>query len=554
MMAGQVPILVLKEGTERETGKSAQKNNISAAKAIADAVRTTLGPKGMDKMLVDSLGDIVITNDGATILKEIDVQHPAAKMIVEVAKAQDQEVGDGTTTSVVLAGELLKQAEALLEQNIHPTIITNGYRIASQKALELLPQIAKKVSKDDRETLKRIAMTAMTGKNIGPDREYFADLVVKAVLTVANEVNGKLKVDTDNIKVEKKAGGSVKDTQLIDGIVLDKEKVHPRMPKLVKGAKIALLNGGLEVKKTEISAKIQIEDPSKIHEFLAEEEKQLKDMVEKIRAAGANVVFAQKGIDDLAQHYLAKYGIYGARRLKKSDMESLAKATGGRIVTNLDDLKPEDLGYAETVEEIKIGNDYMTFVKGCKDPHAVSILIRGGTEHVIAEAERALHDAIKVVGVTVEEGLVVPGGGAIETELALRIKEFAHTVGGREQLAVESFANALEVIPRSLAENAGMDAISILMKLKSLHEQGKKSHGVDVLGNGIEDMFKLGVVEPAKVKKQAIESAMEVATMILRIDDVIAAKKKSETQPGQGQQGPQGMPPGMGGMGGMPEM
>jgi thermosome len=554
MMAGQVPILVLKEGTERETGKSAQKNNISAAKAIADAVRTTLGPKGMDKMLVDSLGDIVITNDGATILKEIDVQHPAAKMIVEVAKAQDQEVGDGTTTSVVLAGELLKQAEALLEQNIHPTIITNGYRIASQKALELLPQIAKKVSKEDHDTLKKIAMTAMTGKNIGPDREYFADLVVKAVLTVATEVNGKMKVDVDNIKVEKKAGGSVKDTQMIDGIVLDKEKVHPRMPKLVKGAKIALLNGGLEVKKTEISAKIQIEDPSKIHEFLAEEEKQLKDMVEKIKASGANVVFAQKGIDDLAQHYLAKYNIYGARRIKKSDMESLAKATGGKIVTNLDDLKPEDLGFADTVEEIKIGNDYMTFVRGCKDPHAVSILIRGGTEHVIAEAERALHDAIKVVGVTVEEGLVVPGGGAIETELALRIKEFAHTVGGREQLAVEAFANALEVIPRSLAENAGMDAISILMKLKSLHEQGKKSHGVDVLGNGTEDMFKLGVVEPAKVKKQAIESAMEVATMILRIDDVIAAKKKSETQPGQPGQGPQGMPPGMGGMGGMPEM
>ncbi|MEM4084068.1 MAG: thermosome subunit beta, partial [Thermoplasmata archaeon] len=476
-----------------------------------------------------------------------------AKMIVEVAKAQDQEVGDGTTTSVILAGELLKQAETLLEQNIHPTIITNGYRIASQKALEILPQIAKKVTKEDSETLKKIAMTAMTGKNIGPDRDYFADLVVKAVLTVANEVNGKIKVDVDNIKVEKKAGGSVRDTQLIDGIVLDKEKVHPRMPKIVKGAKIALLNGGLEVKKTEISAKIQIEDPSKIHEFLAEEENQLKDMVEKIKAAGANVVFAQKGIDDLAQHYLAKYNIYGARRIKKSDMESLAKATGGKIVTNLDDLKFEDLGHAETVEEIKIGNDYMTFVRGCKDPHAVSILIRGGTEHVIAEAERALHDAIKVVGVTVEEGLVVPGGGAVETELALRLKEFAHSVGGREQLAVEGFANALEIVPRSLAENAGMDAISFLMKLKSLHEQGKKSYGIDVLGNGVEDMYKLGVVEPAKVKKQAIESAMEVATMILRIDDVIAAKKKTETQPGQ-QPGPQGTPPGMGGMGGMPEM
>ncbi len=551
MMTGQVPILVLKEGTERETGRSAQKDNITAAKAIADAVRTTLGPKGMDKMLVDSLGDIVITNDGATILKEIDVQNPTAKMIVEVAKAQDQEVGDGTTTSVILAGELLKQAEVLLDQNIHPTIITNGYRLASQKAIEILPQVAKKVTKDDVEILKQIAMTAMTGKNIGYDREYFADLAVKAVLSIIENVNGKFKVDVDNIKVEKKIGGGVRDTELIDGIVLDKEKVHPRMPKVVKGAKIALLDAGLEVKKTEISAKIQIDDPSKIHAFLDEEEKQLKDMVEKIKAAGANVVFAQKGIDDLAQHYLAKYDIYGARRIKKSDMEKLAKATGGKIVTNLNDLKPEDLGNAELVEEVKIGNDYMTFVRGCKDAHAVSILIRGGTEHVIAEVERALHDALKVVGVTIEDGLIVPGGGATETELALRIRDYAHTVGGREQLAVEAFANAIEIVPRSLAENAGMDAISILMKLKSEHENNKKSHGVDVMNNKIEDMFKIGVVEPMRVKKQAIESAMEVATMILRIDDLIAAKKKSEAGPGQQGPGPQ---PGMGGMGGMPEM
>ncbi|MGC8610449.1 MAG: thermosome subunit beta [Thermoplasmata archaeon] len=551
MLAGQVPILVLKEGTERETGKNAQKNNIQAAKAIADAVRTTLGPKGMDKMLVDSLGDIVITNDGATILKEIDVQHPAAKMIVEVAKAQDMAVGDGTTTSVVLAGELLKQAEALLEQNIHATIITNGYRMASQKALEILPQIAMKVSKNDTEILKKIAMTAMTGKNIGPDREYFANLVVKAVSTVAQEIEGKTKVDFDSIKIEKKAGGGVKDTQLIDGIVLDKEKVHPRMPKIVKGAKILLLNEGLEIKKTEISAKIQIEDPTKIHEFLKEEENQLREMVEKIVKSGANVVFTQKGIDDLAQHYLAKYNIYAARRIKKSDMESLAKATGAKIITNLDDLKESDLGKADVVEELKIGNDYMTFVRGCKDPHAVSILIRGGTEHVIAEVERALQDAIKVVGVTLEEGLAVPGGGAVETELALRIREFAHKVGGREQLAVEKFAEALEIIPRTLAENAGMDAITILMKLKSMHEEGKKTFGVDVLGNKIEDMISLGVIEPVKVKSQAIESAMEVASMILRIDDVIAAKKK-ENQPGQGGTGQPGMPPGA--PGGMPEM
>ncbi|MEM0161028.1 MAG: thermosome subunit beta [Thermoplasmata archaeon] len=556
MMTGQVPILVLKEGTERESGKDAKKNNIAAARAIADAVKTTLGPKGMDKMLVDGLGDIVITNDGATILKEIDVQHPAAKMIVEVAKSQDQEVGDGTTTAVVLAGELLKQAESLLEQNVHATIINNGYRLASQKTLELISKIGKKIDSKDDLILKKIATTAMTGKNIGNSSSYFADLAVKSVIAITEKVNGKTVADIDNIKVEKKTGGGIAETAMIDGIVLDKEKVHPRMPRIVNNAKIALINEGLEIKKTEISAKIQIEDPTKIHAFLDEEEKQLKDMVELVNSSGANVLICEKGIDDLAQHYLSKHDIYAVRRVKKSDIEKLAKATGAKIVTNLSDLKAEDLGFAKTVEERKIGNDNMTFVTGCKNPKAVSILIRGGTEHVIAEVERALHDALKVVSVAIEEGVAVPGGGAIETELAMQLRKYAPTVGGREQLAIEAFANALEVIPRTLAENAGMDAINILIGIRSQHEKGNKGFGIDVFSNKAKDMFEEGVIEPAKVKEQAIESAMEVATMILRIDDVIQSKKR-EGQPGGGMPGggmPGGGMPGMGGMGGMPEM
>ena len=544
MMGGQVPILVLKEGTERESGRGAQKKNIEVAKAIADSVRTTLGPKGMDKMLVDSLGDIVITNDGATILKEIDVEHPVGKMMVEVAKSQDSEVGDGTTTAVVLAGELLKMAEELLDHNVHPTIITNGYRLASEKALEILPTLGVKVNSDD--ILKEIAITAMTGKNVGDAKEYLADIAVKSVKAVAEKKNGKVYVDTDNIKVEKKQGGGISDTQLIDGIVLDKEKVHPRMPKVVKNAKIALINTGFEVKKTEISAKIQINDPSQIQAFLDEEEQEIKKMVEKIKKVGANVVLCQKAIDDLAQHYMAKYGIYGVRRIKKSDMEKLAKATGGKIITNLDDLTPKDLGFAKLVEERKIGEDHMTFITGCKNPKAVSILIRGGTEHVVDEVERALHDALKVVGVAMEDGYATPGGGAAEIELALKLREFAPSVGGREQLAIEKFADALEIVPRTLAENAGMDAIEILMKLKSEHQKGKKNAGVNVVKGKISDMIKEKVIEPMRVKKQAIESATEAATMILRIDDVIASKKSEK--PPQG--GPGGMPGG--GMGGMP--
>ena len=549
MMGGQVPILVLKEGTERETGRGAQKKNIEVAKAIADAVRTTLGPKGMDKMLVDSLGDIVITNDGATILKEIDVAHPVGKMMVEVAKVQDTEVGDGTTTAVVLSGELLHKAEDLLDQNVHPTIITNGYRIAAEKALELLPELGIKVDSD--ELLKEIAMTAMTGKNVAEAKEYLADIAVKAVKAVAEEKDGKTVVNVDNIKVEKKQGGGIKDTELIDGVILDKEKVHPRMPKVVKDAKIALINTGFEVKKTEISAKIEITDPSQIQAFLDQEQEEIRKMVEKVKEVGANVVFCQKAIDDIAQHYMAKYGIYAVRRVKKSDMTKLAKATGAKIITNLDDLTPEDLGYAEIVEERKIGEDNMTFVRGCKNPKSVSILIRGGTEHVVDEAERALHDALKVVGVALEDGFAVAGGGAAEIELALRLREYAPSVGGREQLAIEAFADALEIIPRTLAENAGMDAIDIIMKLKAEHQKGNKHAGVDVIEGKISDMVEKKVIEPMRVKMQAIESATEVATMILRIDDVIAAKR-SETP--KGGQGGQGGPGGMGGMGGMPGM
>ncbi len=547
MMGGQVPILVLKEGTERESGRGAHKKNIEVAKAIADAVRTTLGPKGMDKMLVDSLGDIVITNDGATILKEIDVDHPVGKMMVEVAKSQDSEVGDGTTTAVVLAGELLKMAEELLDHNVHPTIVTNGYRLASEKALEILPSLGVKVDSD--EILRDIAITAMTGKNVGEAKDYLADIAVKAVKAVAEKKNKKVYVDTDNIKVEKKQGGGITDTELIDGIVLDKEKVHPRMPKVVKNAKIALINTGFEVKKTEIGAKIQINDPSQIQAFLDEEEKEVKKMVEKIKDVGANVVLCQKAIDDLAQHYMAKYGIYGVRRIKKSDMEKLAKATGGKIITNLDDLSKDDLGYAKIVEERKIGEDHMTFVMGCKNPKSVSILIRGGTEHVVDEVERALHDALKVVGVAMEDGYATAGGGAAEIELALKLREFAPSVGGREQLAIEKFADALEIVPRTLAENAGMDAIEILMMLKAEHQKGNKNAGVNVIKGRISEMIKEKVIEPLRVKKQAIESATEAATMILRIDDVIASKKSEKPPMPQGGGGyPGGMPGGMGGM------
>ncbi|MCL5989392.1 MAG: TCP-1/cpn60 chaperonin family protein, partial [Candidatus Thermoplasmatota archaeon] len=467
MLGGQTPILVLKEGTQREQGKNAQKNNIEAAKAIADAIRTTLGPKGMDKMLVDSIGDIIISNDGATILKEMDVDHPTAKMIVEVAKSQDMAVGDGTTTAVVFAGELLKQADVLLDQGVHSTVITNGFRLAANEVEKVMEKTA--ISSRDDETLRKIATTALSGKNIGLSSDFLADLVVKAVNAVAEDRAGKVIVDPANIKVDKKNGGSVDDTEYINGLVIDKEKVHSKMPSVVKGAKIALIDSALEIKKTEIEAKVQITDPSKIQDFLSQESETFKTMVDKVKKSGANVVLCQKGIDDLAQHYLAKEGIYGVRRVKKSDMEKLSKATGAKIITNLDDLAESALGSAERVEEKKIGDDRMTFITGCANPKAVSILIRGGTEHVISEIERSLNDAIRVVAITKEDGKHLPGGGAIEAELAMKMRNFANTVGGREQLAIEAFAKALEIIPRTLAENAGMDPINTLIKLKAAH-------------------------------------------------------------------------------------
>jgi len=551
-MMGTQPIIVLKEGTETTRGRSAQQNNIQAARAVADAVRSTLGPRGMDKMLVDSMGDVTITNDGVTILKELDIEHPAAKMIVEVAKTQDNECGDGTTTAVVLAGELLKRSEALIEQNVHPTVVSNGFRQAAEKAHEYLKNIGIEIKPDDRAALGKIAKTAMTGKGAMLEADALASIAVDAILRIADKVDGgKMRADIDHVKVEKKHGGTLGDTKLIEGVLLDKERVHDRMPRAIKEAKIALLDRALEIKKTEVEAKIQIRDPQQIQRFLDEEEKTLRSMVEKIRGAGANVVVCEKGIDDLAQHYLAKEGVYAVRRAKKSDMEKLARATGGRIVNNLDDLKPQDLGYAALVEERKIADTEMTYITGCKNPKAVSILVRGGTEHVVDEAERALHDALKVVAVAVEDGVAVPGGGAPEIELALRLRRYASSVGGREQLAIEAFAGAMEIIPWTLAENAGMDALETIIQLKAAHEDkgsdGSRM-GVDCLNSKLGDMLGQNVLEPLRVKTQAITSATEVASMILRIDDVIASKKLTpeETRPPGGPGGgPGGMPPGM---------
>ena len=546
MMSGQQPIIVLKEGTERSRGKGAQFNNIAAAKAVAEAVRSTLGPKGMDKMLVDSMGDVVITNDGATILKEIDIEHPAAKMVVEVAKTQDNECGDGTTSAVVLAGELLKKAEDLIDQNVHPTVIANGYRLAAEEAIAILKKLGIKVNPTDDKMLKNVAMTAMTGKSVGSHKKYLADITVKAIKAVAVKKGSTYVVDIDDIKVEKKNGGSAKDTELIEGIILDKERVHPRMPSSVKNAKIALIDSALEIKKTEVDAKIQITDPGQLQKFLDEEEKTLKNKVEIIKRSGANVVFCQKGVDDLVQHFLAKENIFTIRRIKKSDMEKLAKATGGQVVTNLDDLKKADLGNAGLVEERKVADSDMTFVTGCKDAKSVSILIRGATEHVVDESERALHDALKVTAVAVEDGMAIAGGGSAEIELSMGLTKFGSKIGGREQLAIEAFAKATEIIPWTLAENAGLDSIDILIKLRSEHE-GKKARtaGINVETGKVADMKKLNIIEPLRVKTQAIESATDVANMILRIDDVIAARKGAGgPPPGAGG----GMPPGMGGM------
>ncbi len=526
---GGIPVLILKEGTSRTFGKEAQRANIMAARAVAEIVRSSLGPRGMDKMLVDSLGDITITNDGATILDEMDVQHPAAKMMVEVAKAQDKEVGDGTTTAVILAGELLKEAESLLEKNIHPTVIINGFKKAAKKAEEILRKMSIPVNLDDEETLKKIAMTSISGKVVSVAKEHLAKIAVKAVKQIAEKTDDKLFADIDQIQIIKKKGGGLLDTELVYGMIIDKEVVHPGMPKRVENAKIALLDCPLEVEKTEIDAEIRITDPEQMRAFLEEEEKILKSMVEKIKNIGANVVFCQKGIDDIAQHYLAKNKILAVRRVKKSDMEKLARATGGRIVTNIDDLTESDLGAAGLVEERKVADEKLVFVEDCKNPRSVSILIRGGLERLVDEAERAIKDALYVVADVVREPRIVAGGGAPEAEVAKVLREYAVSVGGREQLAIEAFANAIEVIPRTLAENAGLDPIDILTELRALHEsQENKWYGVDIFEGKPIDMFEKNVLEPLIVKTNAISSAVEAAGLILRIDDVIAATKFEE--------------------------
>ncbi len=533
MMTGTTPILVLKEGTRRERGKGAQLNNIAAAKAVADAVRSSLGPRGMDKMLVDTMGDVVITNDGVTILKEMDIEHPAGKMLVEVAKTQDQEVGDGTTTAVILAGELLKKSEDMIDQNVHPTIIAGGYRIAADKSVEILSRIAKKIDIKDKKQLREIAATAMISKSIGSHRDMLADIAVKAVTTVAEKTeDGRWSIDDDNIQVTKKHGAGIADTELISGIIVDKERVHPGMPRHVKKAKIALLDSAMEVKKTEIDAKIEITDPSQLQAFLNEEEKMLKGLVARVKKSGANVLFCQKGIDDLVQHYLSKEGIYTVRRVKKSDMEKLAKATGATIVSKIDELRKGDLGSAGEVYEKKIGDDEMTFVTGCRNPKAVSVLLRGGTEHVVDELDRSFEDAISVVGAAIEDGKMVTGGGSTAIEIALGLREFSASVGGREQIAIDAFANAIEVIPRTLAENAGMDPIDTLIDMRKEHKRGRKTVGVNVLKGKLSDMMKENVIEPIRVGTQAIQSATDAAVMILRIDDVIASKGTGASMPG----------------------
>jgi thermosome len=542
------PVLILREGASRSRGQEAQHANIMAAQIVAESVKSALGPRGMDKMLVDSFGDVTITSDGRTVLDEMDIQHPAAKMMVEVAKTQDDEVGDGTTTSVIIAGELLAKAEVLIEKNVHPTVIIDGYRKAAEKALETLEKIAIKISPTDKNAIKKVAMTSMASKMVSGSKEYLGEIATSAILQVAVKTGDGYKVDIDNVKVEKKPGESLTNTKLINGIVLDKEAVHSGMPKRVEKAKIALIDTALEIEKTEFDAKINIESPEQMDAFLKQEENMIKDMVEKLVAKGANVILCQKGIDDLAQHFLSRKKILAVRRVKKSDMEALAKATGGQVVTSLNELSKKDLGYAQLVEERKIGDDKMTFIEGCKNPLAVTILIRGGTERIVAEAERSLHDALCVVGDVVEEPKILAGGGAPEMEVAKVLKEYAESLPGREQLAVMQFAEALEAIPTTLAENAGLDPIDIISELRANHEKGKVWAGVDVNAGKVGDMEKAGVFEPIAVKKQIIKSCSEAASLILKIDDVIGSGKMKTPPmpPGGGGMGGMGMPPGAG--------
>jgi len=544
---GNMPVVLLKDGASEQKGRDAQKNNIAAAKIIAEIVHTSLGPRGMDKMLVDTLGDVTITNDGATILKEIDVQHPAAKMLVEISKTTDNEVGDGTTSAVVLAGALLEQAESLVMQDVHPTIIVDGYRKAGKKAKQLLKEISEKISPNDKSYLLKIAKTSMQTKLVRKDSDQLADMVVKSVLAVAEKSGEKYTVDIDDIKVEKKSGSSIKESQIIQGIVLDKEIVHSGMPTKLVDGKIALLNTALEINKTETDAKINISNPQQMKSFLDEENKMLKTMVDKVIGSGATVVACQKGIDDMAQHYLAKAGILAVRRVKESDMTKLAKATGARIVTNLDDLFEKDLGSAESIQEKKIEEDKWVFIEGCRHPKSVTILLRAGSQRVVDEVERSIHDSLMVVKDVMEMPAIVAGGGSPETFAATKIRSWAKTLEGREQLAAEKFADALESIPLALAENAGMDPIDTLTNLRSKQVKGDKWAGIDVMKAKVGNLKSSDIIEPLAVKEQIVSAATEAACMILRIDDVIATAKSAGPPPGA--EG--GMPPGMGGMGGM---
>jgi len=541
------PIFILSDNTKRTTGRDAQRMNIMAAKLVAETVRTTLGPKGMDKMIVDSLGDITVTNDGVTILEEMNIEHPAAKMLVEIAKTQENEVGDGTTTAVVLAGELLKKAEALLDQEIHPTVIAKGYRLASEKSREILNNIAEDMANDDGPVLKKIAITAMTGKGAEASKEHLSELVVKAVRRIVTKDKDDVSVDKDDIKIEKKIGGGVEDSQLIDGIVLDKERIHSSMPKRVNDARIALIDSAIEVKNTEIDAKISISDPEKMQAFLDMEENMLRRMVEKIASSKANVVFCQKGVDEMAQHFFAKKGIFVARRISKSDLEKLAKATGANIVTDLGDLTEKDLGKSGVVEEVKIGDESMVYVMECKNPKAVTMLVRGSTEHVVDEVKRAVEDAIGDCISAIKNHKVVAGAGACEMELSKGLIKYSESFGGREQLAIKAFAESMEVIPRTLAENAGLDPIDVLTELRAAHDKKERWAGINVFTGKIMDAWKNGVIEPLKIKTQAVSSAAEVAIMILRIDDVIAGSASTNSSRSSQMQ-PQ---PGMGGE--MPE-
>ena len=543
-LSGQ-PIFILKEGSKRTRGREAQGNNIMAAKAVAEAVRTTLGPKGMDKMLVDSMGEVTITNDGATILKEMDIEHPAAKMIVEVSKTQDEEVGDGTTSAAVVAGELLKKAEDLIDMDVHPTVIASGYRLAASKSIEILNDLARDIDITNEKLLIDIATTSITGKGAENAKELLANIAVKSTLSVIENSENKITIDREQINVLKKVGGKIEDSELINGMIIDKERVHSNMKESVENAKILLYNGALELKNTEIDAEIAITSPEQLQSYLDQEEDMIRKTIEKVASTGANVVFCQKGIDDMAQHFLTKHGIFACRRVKKSDMEKLSRATGGRLVTNLEEVEESDLGFAKLVEERKISGDSMTFITGCNNPKSVTILLKGGTDHVVDSIESALEDAIRVVSVAIEDKKLVAGGGSPEVELSLRLQEYASTLDGREQLAIKAYAEALEIIPKTLAENAGLDPIDMLMDLRSSHEKGLKTAGLDVFKGKVIDMWKEFVVEPLRIKTQVINAATESAIMILRIDDVIATSKSSAPAQAPGMNGmpPQGMGP-----------